>query len=328
MTAIATRRATSAKRALTRNAWPGAVALLLVLLLLWQRSLTLNWGAFELQTVATSTLPLAFITVAQGIVVITGGIDISVGAQMVLLNCISARLMEGHSFGACLWIAALTLVIGAAIGAVNGLLVTLSGIPDIIVTLATNFILIGATLVVMPTPGGGTSPGFQHLVSGTGTAFWPALLCLVLPVALIWLPLRRRRLGLSIYAIGSDKDAAYRAGVNAASTRVFAYALAGLFCGFAGLASTAYTGGGEPATNISLLATLNSVAAVVLGGIALQGGVGGIFGPLVAVWCLYLIPTIMLSLGVDPSYGQVVQGVLLVLIVMVGGLLRTKWRST
>lgn len=310
-----------------RHAWTGAVLVLLVLLLLWQRSLTYAWGAFELQTIATSTLVLAFATVAQGIVVLTAGIDLSVGAQIVLLNCLSARLMEGQSFAACLGIAALTLVVGAVLGAVNGLLVSLLGIPDIIVTLATSFILTGVTLMIMPSPGGGTAEEFRQFVNGTGTAFLPALLCLAIPVALIWLPLRRHRLGLSIYALGSSKEASYLAGVDARRTRILAYLLAGVFCGFGGLAMTAYTGGGQPATNIATMTTLTSVAAVVLGGIALTGGVGGLFGPIVAVWCLYLIPSIMLSLGVDPSYGEVVKGVVLVLVVMVGGLLRLKWRT-
>jgi ribose transport system permease protein len=71
-------------------------------------------------------------------------------------------------------------------------------------------------------------------------------------------------------------------------------------------------------------ATLNSVAAIVLGGVALSGGVGGLVGPVIAVWCLYLIPNIMLGLGVDPSYGEVVKGVVVVLVVLVGGLLRAR----
>jgi ribose transport system permease protein len=310
-----------------RHAWTAAVVVLLVLLLLWQRSLTRGWGAFELQTIATSTLALAFAAAAQAIVVLTAGIDLSVGAQMVLLNCLSARLMAGQSFATCLAIAALTLAVGVVIGALNGLLVSLLGIPDIIVTLATSFVLTGVTLLVMPNPGGGTAERFQELVNGTGTAFLPALLCLAIPLVLIWVPLRRHRLGLSIYALGSSREASYLAGVDARRTKVFAYALAGLLCGFAGLASTAYTGGGQPATNIGTLTTLTSVAAVVLGGVALSGGVGGLFGPIVAVWCLYLIPSIMLSLGVDPSYGEVVKGVVLVLVVLVGGVLRMRWRS-
>jgi ribose transport system permease protein len=66
------------------------------------------------------------------------------------------------------------------------------------------------------------------------------------------------------------------------------------------------------------------VAAIVLGGVALSGGVGGLIGPVFAVWCLYLIPNIMLGLGVDPSYGEVVKGVVVVLVVLAGGLLRAR----
>jgi ribose transport system permease protein len=216
-------------------------------------------------------------------------------------------------------------VLGVAVGVLTGWVITVSGVPDIIVTLATSFIWVGLALWIMPQPGGGANESFRAIFIGTGTAFWPALLCIAIPLLLVWTPLRRTRVGLSIYALGSDPQAAFLAGVDARRTRMSAYALAGLFTALAGLATTAYTGGGQASITVANTATLGAVAAVVLGGVALTGGVGGLLGPVLAVWCLFLIPANLLTLGVDPSYGEVVRGVVIVLVVLGGSLLRRKW---
>jgi ribose transport system permease protein len=314
----------AAGRLARRHAWTAAVIAFFALLLAWNASQTRNFGAFEIQTLLASTLPLAYLAMAQSVVVIGGGIDLSVGAMLVLVNCLSARFMEGTDLGGSLLVAAGCLVVATALGALIGLVITVSKVPDIIVTLAASFVLGGAALFVLHTPGGGTSTGFQALVLGSGSAWWPALLCLLAPLLLVWVPLRRSRTGIAIYALGSDRNAAYLSGVNPLRTRVVAYAVDGLLCGLAGLATTAFTAGGSPQSTIAMNATLNSVAAIVLGGVALSGGVGGLVGPIFAVWSLYLIPNIMLGLGVDPSYGEVVKGVVVVLVVLAGGLLRAR----
>ena len=307
------------------EAWTGALVLLFAGLLFWQSTQVRAWGSFELQTLFTSTLPLVFIALAQAVIVISGGIDLSVGAQMVLFNCVSAYLMLDADFGSSLMYAALTVALGVAVGLLTGWIVTVSGVPDIIVTLATSFIWVGLALWLMPQPGGGANETFQQMFVGSGTAYWPALLCIAVPLLVVWTPLRRTRMGLSIYALGSDPQAAFLAGVDARKARMSAYALAGLFTALAGLATTAYTGGGQASITVASNATLGAVAAVVLGGVALTGGVGGLIGPVLAVWCLFLIPANLLSLGVDPSYGEVVRGVVIVLVVLSGSLLRKKW---
>ena len=109
---------------------------------------------------------------------------------------------------------------------------------------------------------------------------------------------------------------------------MLAYAIGGLFAGFAGLVITASTGGGEPRATIGTSATLNSVAAVVLGGVALTGGVGGLVGPVLAALCLTLIPAIMLGLGWDPSNAETARGVIIILVVAIAGLLQARRRTT
>ncbi len=136
-------------------------------------------------------------------------------------------------------------------------------------------------------------------------------------VAVVWIPLRRSRLGLSIYAVGSDRLAALRSGVDVGRTkiaRVRASRACSPRCG--GLALTMITGIGIPVPGPY---TLGGVAAIVLGGVSLAGGRGGMAGPIAAAFILALIRADLVFLGVDPNYSTVIQGVILVIVVMIGG---------
>jgi ribose transport system permease protein len=128
---------------------------------------------------------------------------------------------------------------------------------------------------------------------------------------------RASRLGLLLYSVGSDRVAAFRSGVPVESTRICAYVVAGLFSALGGLALTMTTGIGAPLAGTYY--TLSSVAAIVIGGVRLSGGRGGVVGPVIAAFLLTLIPTDLIFLDIDPNYGQVIQGTLIVLVVMVGG---------
>lgn len=310
-----------------RQGWTVGVAILFVVLLVWRITQVPRFGEFEIRTITAGTMSLAFLAMAQAVVVISGGIDLSVGAKMVFANCLSALWMEGKGFAACLGIAAVVLAVSVVLAAVTGLLITASGVPDIIVTLAASFMLSGLALFIIGGPGGGTSPDFQRVVAGSLSNFWPSVLWTIGALVTVWIPLRRSRVGLAMYAIGSDRNAAFLSGVSIARTRVLAYAAGGLFAGFAGLVITASTGGGEPRASIGLNATLNSVAAVVLGGVALTGGVGGLAGPVLAALCLTMIPAIMLGLGWDPSNAETARGVIIILVVLVAGLLQARRRK-
>ncbi len=141
---------------------------------------------------------------------------------------------------------------------------------------------------------------------------------LIVVVALVWIPFRRPRLGLSIYAIGSNRLAAFRSGVPIGRTRILAYMLTGLFAALGGLSLTASTGIGTPVPGPY---TLESVAAVVLGGVSLAGGRGGVFGPIVAVVVLQMIRTDMTFLNIDSNLAIVAQGVILIGVLMSASLL-------
>ena len=143
---------------------------------------------------------------------------------------------------------------------------------------------------------------------------------------MLWVSIRRLKPGLALYAVGSNRDRAYLSGINVSATRIMAYAFSGAFAALGGLALTAASGLGDPHSGD--IYTLNSVAAVVLGGVSLLGGVGGLIGPIVAAFVLTLVKTVLIIKQVDQNWAQVIQGALVVLVVMVGGLaIRQKAKS-
>jgi ribose transport system ATP-binding protein len=280
-----------------------------------------TFDSFDAQSVAMAALPLACAAAAQAVVVISGGIDLSIGSVMAVANVLAASTMRDASFSEALLLAIGVLLAGAAIGAVNGLLVIVSRVPDVIVTLTTGFIWGGLALLVLEKPGGGAPPEFLNLGTGTFITEWLSNSLVVLVVALvaIWIPVRGSKTGLRIYATGSDAVAAFRSGVNIKLARLLAYVLSGLFTAIGGLGLTMTTGIGSPRAGV--LYTLSGLAAVVIGGVSLTGGRGGIMGPVIAAFVLTLIPADLIFLSIDPNFGQVIQGTLIVLVVMAGGLI-------
>lgn len=313
-------------RAVRKHGWILGLTLLLTALVIATKMIQPEFGISGLESLSRAALPFAFATAAQAVVVIAGGIDLSVAAMMAVSSVTAAVLMEANGGIASVGITAFVLALGLAMGALNGLLIVLTRVPDIVVTLAMLFVWEGVALLILQAPGGGAADWLRALIVGgtplPGLGWLPrSLVLLLLLVALVWLPIRRARLGLSIYAIGSDARAAFRSGVSVGRTRIAAYAIAGLFAAMGGLALTMSTGIGEPIPGPYLMA---SVAAVVLGGVVLGGGRGGLLGPLIAVFILRLVRMDLTLLSVDPNVSAIIEGTIMVVVVMLGGLLAAK----
>ncbi len=306
-----------------RNGWTLSLIGFFVLLLVFTKLIQPSYGVTGVQGLAISVLPLALAAVAQAVVVISGGLDLSIGSMMALTSVVAAVLMQGQpeEFGIVVVVG--VLVLGLVLGAINGSLVVLTRVPDIVVTLAMGFVWAGFTLLVLNRPGGGATQWLKDLVIGSlGNEWIPkAAIVLIVVVAIVWVPVRRSRLGLSIYAVGSNRLAAFRSGVSVGRTKVAAYVLTGLFASLAGLSLTASTGIGTPVPGPY---TLLSVAAIVLGGVSLAGGRGGLFGPIVAVLILSLIRSDMTFLSIDTNLALVAQGIILIGVVMVGSLIQLR----
>lgn len=324
MRSILTGHSGSWQRVLARNGWILGVWLLLSVLLVWYATLIPVFGQFQITSISKNSLPLVYLAIGQAIIVIAGGIDLSLGALLLLSNVLAARFMEDQPFGTVLFIAIAVIAGLSILNALVGYVISLSGVPDIVVTLATSYIWSGVALWVLPSPGGGTAPQFRWLftgsLSGIGGSYTMPILMMALPALAVFILSRRSRIGLSIYAIGSDEVAAGFAGLDVRRAKIASYAIGGAMAALAGLATVAITGSGDPRFSIGATATLNSIAAVVLGGVALVGGTGLVPGVVAAGVILIMLNPILSAMGINPNNAQIIQGVLIAGVMMVGGL--------
>jgi ribose transport system permease protein len=326
---------TAFTRFLRRNAWVIGLWVLLGAMLAFTKFIQPNYGAAGISILILAALPYAFATAGQTVVVISGGIDLSIAAMITLLSVSAAMLMKGQAEEFGIVAVGAILLFGLIVGAINGLAIVLTRVPDIVVTLAFFFIWEGAALMVTDKPDGTSAVWLREIIIGTvGADFLPtaitdwmpkALFILLAGLAVVFVPIRLSRLGLALYAVGSDRLAAFRSGVPVNRTRVAAYAIAGLFASMAGLIITFNTGVGTPLQGPYLLA---SVAAVVLGGVSLAGGKGGFIGPIVAVFILRLVRQDMTFLSVDANIATVLEGAIMVAVVLVGGVVAMRSRRS
>jgi len=310
--AVEERRARPLRGILQRNGWTLGLLGFLVVLLVFTKVIQPSYGVSGIQGLAIAVLPLALAAAAQAVVVIAGGIDLSIGSMMALTSVIAAARMDDQSAEVGVTVVVLVVVIGLVLGAVNGALVVVTRVPDIVVTLAMSFVWAGAALLVLRTPGGGSVEWLRDLVLGPfGNEWIPrAAIVLAVVVAVIWIPLQRSRLGLSFYAIGSNQLAAFRSGVSVGWTKFLAYVVAGLFSALAGIMLLASTGIGTPVPGPY---TLLSVAAVVLGGVSLFGGRATIVAPVMGAILLTALVNGLTRVGLSEFYQPLTVGVVVVL---------------
>jgi ribose transport system permease protein len=277
-------------------------------------NLARGFGYYELSSTFASTTTLAIAAIGATIVVISRGLDLSVGAVISLSNCLIAANMGDSAGSMAMW-AALAILAGAAVGLFNAVFIVLFRLPSIIVTLAAMFIVEGLTLLVMAQPGGMTPPAFStFFLSDAVPGLLPMPALLVLAVLGVWFLIRATRLGAFIYAIGSDEEAARAKGAPVLRTRMTVYILAGSLYGLAGVFLTAQTGSGDPTVGPPML--LPVFVAIVLGGTAFSGGKGGPLGTVFGAFSLMLIVNLLLVFNVPTFYASMVEGMLLILAVL------------
>jgi ribose transport system permease protein len=186
---------------------------------------------FDWTNVVNHSLPLVLAAVGQGIVVLTRGLDLSVGGMVDLTNGLAATRLNGNPWSAAGWVV-LILLVGAAGGLVNGLLVAWARLQPILVTVATLAIYQGLALWVLPTPGGQVPERFTTVLTNPDA---PTGLVWVAVVAAAWFVLRRTGVGVGIVALGNDPEAARAGGLPVGRLTVIAYVASGSFAAAAGL---------------------------------------------------------------------------------------------
>lgn len=302
---------------------------------------------------ANESFVLVMAAMAQTVPVLTGGLDLSVGPVTTLVNCLASRLLDGSPLQIALGVLA-CLVAGTLAGVANGCLVVYGRLQPIIATLASGTIYLGVALFLRPTPGGQINGDLSaamtfdineilttlHAAPLQGWLGWlgkiPTALLWLVVVTLVWSYFKATRYGLGTYAIGASQEAAYMSGVRLKKVKLAAYALAGFFAGVGGLYLSFQTSAGNADIPQAGAYTLNSIAAVVIGGTSLYGGVGGavgsIFGALVlrSVAFNFRVFDESSALGflANPLYQPLFEGIILLTAVCAGALwvLRVKNR--
>ncbi len=266
------------------------------------------FSADSLSSNLQNAAPVILICMAQAVVVLSGELDLSIGAGISVVNCVLASAPALAGWGA---VATCCAALGVALvaGVVNGLLVGYFKQSALIATFATGAIWFGGALLLMPQPGG-TVPEvlgewFAMRVGPLPLAAVPLLIA-----AGIWAMLQRHRFGRRLIATGSSADAVSKSGVDTKRVKLLAYVLAWLFVFGAALCISAETSSGD--ARLGLPYTLNSVAAVVIGGISLAGGRGSMIGAICGALVLVLIGNVVYFAGIPSNYQELFKGAVIV----------------
>lgn len=279
------------------------------------------------QTAANKGVLLAFVAMGQALVVLTAGIDLSVGMIFILTNCIASYIVVGSTGMTALGIVG-TLLAGSACGAINGLLVIYGRLQPIVATISTGAIYFGIALLLRPFPGGAVNEDLADALTGRLFGVIPSSLILLLVVVLlVWVPFRRSVLGRAAYAAGSSEAAAYMSGVPIKRGKFAAYVLGGFFAGMGGLFLTFFTYTGEAAYQSGSSYTLWSIAAVVLGGVSLFGGRGSAIGAIFGAFAARTTGDMLFVFDVDPLWQPLLQGVVLLIAVSIGAVALLRVRN-
>jgi ribose transport system permease protein len=317
------RRARSSNHVGARNAAP--VALLLTILavaLLWVPNFATGGN---IRNVLVQSVPLLLTTVGQTLVIITGGIDLSVGETVTLSTILASGLMQPGYPGAPVAVVA-CLLAGVLVGCANALMIGRLNLPPFLATLATMFCLQGLNLYLRPVPGGFVPTEFRSIATAQIGTVPIAPLVLLLVLGLLAAHFSRSRFGLQTYAVGGDEGRARLSGVSLSRVKLGVYVTSGLLASIAGLFLAARTGTGD--SHIGSTYVFDSITATVLGGASLAGGRGSLWGALASALVLAVLANVLNLIGVIAYWQWIIRGIILVLAVAGYSLIEAREKGT
>jgi ribose transport system permease protein len=265
-------------------------------------------------------LPSILLAAGQAIVILGGGIDISVGSIVAVVNTILATRvgLEGNAQAMWLYVGA-SLVIGVLAGALNGFFIAHMRLQPIITTYATSFLYGGLALFILPNPGGGIPADIAKLYRNTTPLGLPLAFFVVLIILFVWQYVRSTRYGNYLFAVGGKAQAAYETAVPVTWVQFSTYVISGLMAAFSGIAMTMLSGSGN--AEIGSAMTLNSITAVVIGGTAMSGGVGGVTGPVLGAMTLGFIQNIISFAKINTWWETLVKALIIVIALATPGII-------
>jgi ribose/xylose/arabinose/galactoside ABC-type transport system permease subunit len=256
---------------------------------------------------------LGLASLGQAVVVISGGIDLSAGSVISLASSLAAGLYKAAPATHPVLVVLLLVLVGAAAGSINGLLVVGLRIPPFMATFATMSLFQGAVLFYAPRTIGGIPAAYRFIADGDVAGIPVGIILFAAVLAACWYLMRRNRLGRHIYAVGADPFVAQISGIPVRRVRFLAYLVCGMLVGVAAAFMTARFGGGGPKVGTGY--ELDSITAVVIGGVSLAGGSGGLFGAFAGVLIIGVFYNIMNLLSVNAYLQTVLKGAVLIVAV-------------
>lgn len=296
-----------------------AIAIFAVMFAVYGWKQPVGLTANIINTASNKGALLALVAMAQTLPVLTGGLDLSVGAIFVLANCLASSIVVGDTVSTTLGIIGV-LIVGLVCGTINGIIIVYGRLQPLIVTLSTGAIYFGIALALRPQPGGSVNFELADFMTRSSFAVPHSAILLLLVILLIWIPYRRSVLGRAAFAIGSAEQAAYMSGVPIARATILAYALAGLLAAIGGLLLTAVTYSGAAKLSIANDYTLNSIGAVVIGGSSLFGGVGSAIGSIFGAFVMRTVGDLLIVFDINPVLQPLFVGLVLLVAVTIGSL--------
>lgn len=274
------------------------------------------------QSNLTTFLPLVLVAIGQTYVILGGDIDLSVGAIVALVNVVTVTVIAalgGDGMSVVLGLL-VGMGVGAGCGLLNGLIIAGLRFQPIVTTFATSIVFSGLALWVLPQAGMPVPEPYWRTYAGTIIGI-PTVYVIYLVGFLIAAFLAARPFMTRLKAVGGLRTAAFQTGLALGRLRVSAFVLSGLFGAFASLCLTGETASGDPLMGQTL--AMSAISAVVLGGTALAGGVGGTLGSVLGAWVVGMIGSVIFFAGLPFEYQTLVQG-LIILAALAGGVLVTR----
>jgi ribose transport system permease protein len=264
-------------------------------------------------------LPIILLAVGQAIVILGGGIDISVGSIASIVNTVLATRVGLDGSLEKMWqYVFLSLLIGLLAGAINGFFIAFLRLQPIITTYATSFLYAGLALFILPNPGGGIPASVAAFYRSSTPLNLPLAFYVIAIVLIVWLYISSTRYGKFLYAVGGKAEAAYETAVPVTRTQFLTYVISGSMAALSGIAITMLSGSGN--ADIGGTMTLNSITAVVIGGNALSGGVGGVAGPVMGAITLGIIQNIISFANIDTWWETLVKATIIVVALATPGI--------
>ncbi len=265
-------------------------------------------------------LPIILLAAGQAVVILGGGIDISSGAIVSIINTILATRVGLQGSSEAMWqYVFISLLVGAFAGAINGFFVAYLRLQPIITTYATSFLYAGFALFILPNPGGGIPAKIAELYRNTSPLGLPLAFYVIAILLGLWWYIRSTRYGNYLFAVGGRPQAAYETAVPVTAVQFSTYVISGLMAAFAGIAITMLSGSGNADIGSSM--TLNSITAVVIGGTAMSGGIGGVAGPVMGAITLGLIQNIVSFAHINTWWETLVKASIIVVALATPGII-------